>query len=329
MKSEKAIVHVHTLGEFAYCPLAGLLAYKQQGQNKFDEPVRIPNLGFEPIFEHALLVAERHRLGKALAINSSAFFVVMLTLILIAKFTSPMLGVSLSISTLPLVIALVRGIQSLVNILAQLETYQHCLPQEIDFSNKTIQSVTWWGLVKSGLRTTVRREPLEDRESALVGKPNRVLEDNGIGHFPVIVHRHSAKSELKVSQSHLIKLAAYSHLIQVNEDANADWGIVIDSETLEGFAVPISNQQLEGMNRQLVELHSLLGSGGSVAKPPEWKCRKCHRGKPRKYVAGLTETIVHGIQVIPRLSLNATGQEVHSDCGDENKWIPPHEYWSI
>jgi len=329
VKRKNAIVNVHTLGEFSYRPLAGLLAYKQQGQSEYDEPVRIPNLGFEPIFEHALLIEERNRLKHALAINFSALFVVMLTLVLIAKFISPMLGVSLSLGTFPLVVSLVRGVQSLVNILAQLESYEHCLPQAIDFSNEKIQPITWWGLVKSGFRTTVRREPLEDRESALVGRPNRVLEDNGIRHLPVIVHRHSAMTELKVSQSHLVKLAAYSHLLQRNEGAKADWGIVIDSETLSGFAIPISDQQVEEMDRQLVELHSLMGSGGSVAKPPEWKCRKCHRGKPRRYVPGVTETIVHGLQLIPRLSLNSTGEEVHSDCGDENKWRPPHEYWSV
>ncbi len=329
MNGEKAIIHVHTLGEFSYCPLAGLLAYKQQGQSGYDELLRIPNLGFEPIFDHALLVEERNRLQQALAINSCALFVAILTLVLIAKLISFPLGVSLSLGTLPLIVVVGRGVQALVNILAQLESYEHSLPQEIDFSNESIQPITWWGLVKSGLRTTVRRIPLEDRESALVGKPNRVLEDNGIRHLPVIVHRHSATAELKVSPSHLVKLAAYAHLIQLNQRAKADWGIVIDSKTLSGFAVPISNHHLTEMHDRLAELHSLVGSGGSVAKPPEWKCRKCHRGKPRRYVAGVSETIIHGVKLIPRLSPNSAGEGVHSDCGDENRWRPPHDYWSV
>ena len=60
------------------------------------------------------------------------------------------------------------------------------------------------------------------------------------------------------------------------------------------------------------------------AAPPDNRCSGCHCGKPRKHVAGKSDTILNGRATCA--GADEGGQRhYHSTCGDRFKWVPPHD----
>lgn len=60
-----------------------------------------------------------------------------------------------------------------------------------------------------------------------------------------------------------------------------------------------------------------------LAPPTDNRCSGCHWGQPRKYMPGLSITILKNepLEAKPVRAMN--GKAYHSHCGDRFNWVPP------
>ena len=191
------------------------------------------------------------------------------------------------------------------------------------------EAVNWWSLRAAGFVSHPVDELLVDDELTLKGRPWRILRRGPLA-IPVFVR--SGTNELRPQQR--VRIAAYCHLIRVNERAESPFGIVLDRGTFEGIAVKPSEPDLQRLKRALRQIPRVLTdwlSIGSIPKPPMESnyapCWGCPHGKPRLYEPEVTETTCYDRKVtMYRTKTELRKDQVfHSPCGDHFGWIPPHE----
>ena len=316
-----------TLGSFVFCKRAGVVAFMKQGEIEEEEGPRIPNLGYLPIFDEEKL-EERF---KAILPSLKISWLITACGLTIEWFVYIFVSHSLFVFILPALFpagyVAVRDTLILIEILAILSRYKSAVPTPLIEDAKGSHEITWWGLVKAGYRPIKPQAPFVDEDLQLGGLPWRLLSNSDGHRIAVIKHQGG---ELKIRDSHLMRLAAYSHLIRESEKASANWGVVIDGKTLKGFAIRISqNDRAQALSR-LAELRNVLSrfmQGNSPNKPGYRVCANCPFGYPKAYQIGVSESILSQKHFTPNLQLNRSERSVHSDCGDVFRWRPPHKYW--
>ena len=185
--------------------------------------------------------------------------------------------------------------------------------------------------------------------------------------IPVIQHFTHFGDQIAVTSSYRLQLAACALLIEHQERTEVDWGVVIDTKTLQGFAIPITAQDKELVIERLGEYRERLPTGRKfpIETPPAHACRYCPLSYPRRE-ARLTQLGPHVLtphlydlkEVLPKLKnsqivlhlpeLQGAGKKIatyfigefrlsvgqslrrpsrHSDCGDVFGWEPFHAFW--
>ena len=112
--------------------------------------------------------------------------------------------------------------------------------------------------------------------------------------------------------------------------SNSDWGILLDVESKRCFAIPINDQSRLDATLELDFFSQVLADDRENKKipiPVSSPCLNCRFGKPRPFVPGESETEVFAGAIGAFAQDGRGGQLVHSDCGDEFEWLPPHRYW--
>ncbi|MDX1926252.1 MAG: hypothetical protein SFV81_07035 [Pirellulaceae bacterium] len=319
----QSIIHVRSLGEFEFCPRAGIIAFESQLKNKIDaEPPRVPNLGYSPPFDIKQLEEE-------LAKKSSRFSkVLFLTLAMATALT--FIGNSVGFTnTAFLWIAIVLPAitlsvdwQDLTALWREYRRVQNAIdPKPFHDGIRAPLQVDWWDLVKS-YQSAQPGEPYVDPLTHLVGKPWRILSFHR-QRIPVILSR-SETEQTGIKSTHLNKLAAYSHLLrQSDEQVDSDWGVVIFADTRTGYAVPINQSEIDSMLRLLGEFRVFLtrsNRGVAPGEPDSKLCFRCPNNRRRTFRKGSTETKMAGRTLQPLLQLDGKS---HCDCGDRFQWQPP------
>ncbi len=351
------LIDVETLGEFAFCPNAGTIAYQRQGMKVERDNDRIPNLGYLPPFDHALHLERADELAAVIRRQLLQFGALIILVLIIGNYASLSLSFLVLLALIPMLTVLVRDALFYNEVLGKLRDYELALPIVLPDTAPEPVPISWWGLVKSGYAPITPRADMQDDEVGLSGKPWRILDSNTCRRrLPVITHFGWGDSKLKIEPHHRLRLAAYSHL-SLAENAIADWGIVLDYKTQRGFAVPISSKDREVAMARLRSLQALIVSSKGVFEkqiPPSGACKTCRLAWPRK--AGKKETVLGEKHLLPYFSSldenqvddswdeddddyrssrddqieeNDRGPNRHSDCGDIFRWRPPHEFWEM
>ncbi len=316
-------IHVRSLGEFEYCPRAGVFAFDSQSGNRIDEdPIRVPDLGYSPPFDILLveeqLAARWARLGKATFLLAAvSIFAALIGRTYGWSNTLPVWGANI----LPVVVIYV-ACQDLTVLWQTKRRYQMATdPAMLHEIPRVKLAVDWWQLVKV-YSTTNTGMQYTDPTLKLVGKPARILTFHG-QRIPVIISGSARQDD--VQSTHLLKLAAYCHLIQVVEpQAISDWGIVIFKDTRRGFAVPIGDRDIDTMRTKLSKFRNVIESErhgeGKPAKGHPLACAKCPLNRHRPYRKGKSETVLGGHKLLPYIREESNS---HCSCGDRFQSLPP------
>ena len=191
------------------------------------------------------------------------------------------------------------------------------------------ESVNWWSLRAAGFVSHPVDEMLVDEELGIRGRPWRILRR---GPLAIPVYVRNGSDELRPQQR--ARIAAYCHLIRVNEHAESPLGIVLDRGTFAGLAVKPSAEDFQRIKRALRQIPRILTDWltiGSIPSPPMESnyapCWRCPHGKPRLYEPEVTETTCYGrkVAMFRTKTDQQQGKIFHSRCGDHFGWIPPHE----
>lgn len=320
-------VNVHSLGKFAFCHRAGVLAQEQKEKDEDVEDAGTPRLNYLPQFEIELireaLDATKRHLWPTLII---------LSILLIVTWQAYSRGF-LAISVLSAVIALLLFRKGLIHfeewreLNRRIEQQDTARESHLGNPDAGPRQINWWGLLKNkDFQAAPAVNPLTDPELRLGGKPVRIANYRG-SRIPVIVH-HSELDEAK--DYHVIRLAAYAMLLDrgIRRGEPVRWGIILHPKTMMGIAVPVTSghkqQALETLDRfrkHLIEVEN----GTDPLPPPERYCHRCPYGRPRVFRRGLTETRIYGEAIKPQLIRGNDRQNYHCPCGDRFRWTPPHE----
>lgn len=319
-------IDVTSLGSYMFCPRAGIIAYKQQGvKNTSEEDPRIPNLSYLPDFSVAELRAHFDAVFPRFKICAIGTFGLFFCFAAVYLFGWISIAAKIFfIMLLPLWFLVSDGLV-LLSIVDELFNYKNASPILLDpTSTKPIQ-VMWYDLVKSGYTPWKPHAKFEDHEFGITGQPWRILQSDAGVRIPVL---NFSGGEFKVRESQVMRLALYSHLFKVNmAGSKSDWGIVLDVESKQCFAIPISDQLRMKARLELGHFEQLLESdrhGGKTKLLAPAPCANCRFGMPRRFVQGESETVLGSGPIGAFTQAGSSGQLLHSDCGDEFLWTPPH-----
>lgn len=322
---------VHTLGEFLYCPRAGLQSYENQGMNDDDPLARreVVKLNFLPLYDLAELRFQLDWSGR--------YVLWMVGVLLIAAGLTAVLVTRVSAGFgLAFVVAGGLGGRLLVDQLRLLwfvyRTYrvaQRAGQRSPKDNLESNEPINWWAMLNDGFDSVRSDRLLTDDATGVGGRPWRVLRRGGL-RIPVI-HLKSEKDRLY--DGHYAKVAAYCHLVRVNEPGTlSPYGIILFGDTYQGIAVPNHPQ-----SRQL--FHEALQMGRRVARsakqpngeptaPPRelrWVCKTCPWGEPFVIRPGENDTLRFGELVPLKDFWGKDDRSYHSHCGDRFDWLPPHK----
>lgn len=335
--SDAESIGVHVMSEFVYCSRAGTLAYESGLDDTGSDLVAAPALGGIPSFDIDEIQAELEQLTDSLKHLLTLFLSLAIVLTLIAVFDRTIAAVTSTSVVFGMVISgrlyWWSQVAAYFRNKHRLKEAKEADPLEPDWSERTIQSVQWWELLKSGFDSRELNQPLHEYSANLQGIPWRILRRGDL-HLPVVRMRVAdqgpgQRKHPRFREQQRARMAAYAYLVETCQRGRADWVIVLLNGTTEGVAVPIGETEWEAFTQGLIhargELRKLKADKSTVPCPSEnhRACSNCPFGRPRPI--GESPTILGGVEVPPHLTLDRSQERMfHSNCGDRFQWIPPH-----
>ncbi len=319
-------VRVRTLGEFVFCPRAGLLSHASADED--DEPTdERMNLNFLPEYSLALieeqLAVQLRRLARWAACAAGGLF-----LVVVAVWNELPPVVPLAVA-LPSMLCVWKSVQALSAVTALSDRRREALaakPTEppADLTDDT--PVRWWELLKAGFESVPYLEPLCDEKSALAGKPWRVLKKGSL-RIPVIRlpadNYHAGR--YWVYEQHRVRLAAYAFLLAACEGGRTPYAVVLFGGSYDGVAVPVLpaaavvaklDELRRGLDLDRMGLPTPLPTNPKV-------CSGCPLGRPRGVSAADRNEAALGRKL--HAVTGPDGRTYHCECGDRFAWTPPHD----
>jgi hypothetical protein len=318
-------VRVRTLGEFVFCPRAGLLSHASAEED--DEPTdERMNLNFLPEYSLTLieeqLAVQLRRLARWAAWAAGGLF-----LFVVAGWNElpPAVPFALAVPTLLCVWKSLQAIAAVVTLADRRREALAAKPIEppADLTDDT--PVRWWELLKAGFESVPYLEPLSADELALAGKPWRVLKKGSL-RIPVIRlpadNYHAGR--YWVYEQHRVRLAAYAVLLAACEGGQTPYAVVLFGGSYHGVAVPLLTAG--AVTAKLDELRRALDlerMGVPTTAPTDLRvCSGCPLGRPRLTTVAdrKDEALGRKLHVVT----GPDGRSYHCDCGDRFGWTPPH-----
>ncbi|MBL8826768.1 MAG: hypothetical protein JNM18_07255 [Planctomycetaceae bacterium] len=317
------IVTVHPLGEHVFCPRAALLALESAEPEADDEPVLGPKLDWFGDYDERLFAEALHATWGEFRFWLTCLAPALLLIFIVGGLTAWIWGLAVSLPATLIVVQLMECLGRAIEIIRQRAVRQAALPESIDLDAIDARAVNWWTLRKAGFDCIKPQDKNYDPGERLVGKPWRVLV-RGAVRIPVILKRGGHD----YGRQHVVRSAAYCRLLEECEGARSPLGVVIFAGSYDCVLLPYSPEAQSQLNRALTDFREFLDfirGGGRLSEPTDRRCRGCHRGKPRRYVRGRSETILQGEVLNPFRTKNRTGVSFHCDCGDRFGWVPRHD----
>ena len=243
-------ITVHTLGEFVFCPRAGLIAYDAQGTEDVDDEPLTPRVNFLPDFslpEIELRLAKEvdafDRRFRAVAVASIVGF--------LGWFNSmPLLLVG---SGLGLAVGgwLLSDRVGAILVLARRREAARAARAGDPQLRCENGAINWWQILAGGASSLAYKISLRCDEMRLIGKPWRVLRFASL-RVPVI-RPGSQNDELQflVRPQHRVRLAAYAHLLSRCEGAEAPCGIVLKPGEYNGERIAMTDSLFNELGESL------------------------------------------------------------------------------
>lgn len=315
------LISVHAIGEFEFCPRAGLLAHENKRSGDDDEP---PALDILPRFE---LEAIERALGE----RRRDFFRWMWTFLGLAisgpiasKLQQPAILVLIGVGMVFVSYRIVHLAWDIVTLLKRRHIALTSRCPEPNPYCEEMQSVNWFGMLNLGFESIRLNEALRDPAWRFEGNPWRILRK---GSLSIPVFRTRSPQEAPHEQQ-IAKIMAYCQLAKICFQEECPYGIILTGEDYSGFAVPNHPLFRKRFHDSLVALRQLAlaaehRSEGDVPFDDRC-CSGCPLGAPRPVAKGLrVQRFGAPIPVHP-LGIS-DGQTLHCDCGDRFQWTPPHE----
>lgn len=316
---------VYALTQFVYCPRAGIITSEQADPDAEEQPEmrRLDYLPRWSLVEIERRLAELFRAGLMWLGVVGGITAVSMIGLLYRPVPSLLLGISgIAIVTWRLA-SNFRGMFRLSMLRSEANA---ALPIEPVLPFSEPQPVNWWQLFQAGFVSRPYLDKLTDEAIRLSGKPWRVLERGSL-RIPVCRIRGEGRI---VRETHLVRMAAYCHLVEVCTGQESPFGIILWPDSFDGVAIPKSAANLGKVAQALKKARRVLkelASAGTVPDPPpEHVCTHCHLGKPRRHIPGHTETLIAGAPLPVCRGRGADGWIYHSECGDRFRWLPLHEW---
>jgi len=317
-------IRVRSLGEFVFCPRAGVLAAKKGGD---EEEVEYDQVHLDFLPQYSLAVIEEQlairlpKMGAWIGRILGALFGMGLAWWFDWKWL--MLGISLVIFFMGR--RLSQGIRAVLTLSDYRRQALDAEPKEPNFTGTTRVDVNWWELLKAGFDSIRPQETFRDEGMKLAGKPWRVLRKGDL-RIPVI--KLSADrfegGRYWVFPQHEIRLAAYALLIEACEGCQSPYGVILFSDTFQGVAITISPEFRKQVIDRLEQFRSVLLAfeNGPPPDPPAKMeiCSGCLFGLPKPVDGSVPQNSkqkIHGVT-------GRDGTLCHSECGDQFGWVPPH-----
>ena len=318
---------VHALTEFVFCPRAGLLAAET---NSFDEQEQPQgNLDFSLPYTLDELEYRLARNLNRLWLQGGVSLFILLVGIVSAWQDRMLMGLFAGMLLLLLAKPVSRRVQSVLTLVEQrravLERERFSPPVQ----EATRQNVNWWDFLNAGWMSIVSHESHRDEELALSGSPWRVLRQGSFT-IPVfkLAHYNSSQGS-RIFPQHIVRMAAYCHLIETCEGATSPCGIVLYGDTYEGTTIPNDAEARNSFLAALQSAQQWLALSADDRKEPSPAepalCSGCHLGRPVVYLEGVSEHSRHGLPIPVYGTVAKDGRLYHCACGDRFIWRPPQE----
>jgi hypothetical protein len=319
-------VRVRTLGEFVFCPRAGLLSHASADEE--DEPTdERMNLNFLPEYSLALieeqLAAQLRRLARWAAWAAGGLFLVVVA---VWDELTPLVPLALAVPTVLCVWKSLQALAAVVTLSDRRREAVSATPAEPPAAVTDDVPVQWWELLKAGFESVPYLEPLFDGESALAGKPWRVLKRGSL-RIPVIRlpadNYHAGR--YWVYEQHRVRLAAYALLLAACEGGQTPYAVVLFGGSYGGVAVPVLpaaavvaklDELRRGLDLERIGILAPLPTNPNV-------CSKCPLGRPGVVAAVDRKDAALGRKL--HVVTGPDGRAYHCACGDRFAWTPPHD----
>lgn len=319
-------VRVRTLGEFVFCPRAGLLAHASADEDDEPSDERM-NLNFLPEYSLTLieeqLAVQLRRLTRWAAWAAAGAFLVAVA---VWNELQPVMPLALAVPTALCVWKSLQSLSAVVTLGDRRREATTATASEPPADLTDDAPVRWWELLKAGFESVPYLEPLRDAELALAGKPWRVLKRGSL-RIPVVRlpadNYHAGR--YWVYEQHRVRLAAYALLLAACEGGETPYGVVLFGGSYQGVAVPVL--PAETVRVKLDELRRALDldrMGIPTPLPTTLKvCSGCPLGSPRVVTAADRSDAALGRKLY--VVTGPDGRACHSECGDRFGWTPPHD----
>ncbi len=277
-------LRIETVGAFEFCPNAGLIAYLRENAPEDRHSDRIPNLGYTPSFEFAKLVERaasiKLNIARLMLFGALLFFI----MAVLVRNTQLVLASIFLIGSMPIIYQLIREFEEYRQVLKQIREYDATTPRPLPDIGSGIVSIHWWELVKSGF-TPILPQTYVDRENGFRGRPWRILVDEASGKkIPVVWDREILEQRFLSIPRYKMQLVLAAMLIEHHEGGQVDWGLLLDSKTLDAKAIPIYSTDKEHALSRLrywqANIRELEGQR-TYQKPPGYVCKFCKLGYPK------------------------------------------------
>lgn len=337
-------VSVWELAEFAFCPRAGWIARRagHTGDTFVEDDASYGSLGFLPDYDADVLREALRRTAGQVVFSLGLAAVLGVTLWVLhdwvwAGFLWTGIGLFL-----PLVVWWGIMLRRCGQVWWYLRKHLgRAVAREVPDPLDRPVEWNWWDFHRAGFRVVKPREAYLDSSLNLDGRPWRLLVRGSL-RIPVFRKHRGGPS---AGPPQFAALAAYSHLIEVCEQAESPFGVILfpDNWTVlvvpAGYTVAPTSVTVDHYRRTLAD----------TSPPPEpsnahSRCRGCPHGEPRELVldrppswtdrrAGWDTTVlpaptirvIDGRSVAPFPAFANNGSRYHSLCGDLFRWVPPHD----
>lgn len=318
-------VTVRDLGNFVYCPRAGQLSVEREQADCGDD-APASRLDYQPLYEIGTIreeIRKHHEHFKKLALWGWTCVLLWLAYTLEV---SPVSGTVIGVITIIVWGRIeMRIVASYLALRHGLYLYQSAVACHIDPRNVIAETkVNWWSMIRGGFDSVEPKTLLRDSSLRLAGRPFRILQ-KGEHRIPVI---RIPRQDGRIFFQHVVRLAAYAHLISVCERSSPTCGAILFADSDEALLIPISAEIIEQSLRELRKLRkqmSAVARRGSMPPRPrnEECCHNCWFARLRRHIPGRSETVLRGgVMPVQRIDLG-DGVPRHCDCGDRFAWHPP------
>jgi hypothetical protein len=326
------LLSVHVLSEHVFCTRAGVIA-SESGADTGDEerelgPRLDPYIDYD---EHKFVEALRQASGEIclwLTLLAPATFVVFISIL----FDAPFVAFLMSLPVLILLGKIGEGLMTVIALIRERAKFRSAPVIELDLAPTKVVHTNWWSLRKAGFDCDKLKDRLELPDGTLTGNPWRILTKGNTINVPVI-RRQRGRSEW--FPQHEIRLIAYCRLIEQTKGGKCPFGVILFGGTSNCVIIPNSLDRQKQTRLAIDDIHQWQGIQllrPTLPPPPGGnQCAGCELGKPRRYRAGSSETVLNG-KTLPACtasgearSKEGSREKYHSDCGDRFEWVPRHD----